>query len=217
MKKTIIVEEYAKGDVIGIFSRVIDKALEGVGHGCMRGRKVLSRVTGNLFGFSGRHADMIETIKELGNEKYIPECGSFFNKEGGKPAELESDSVHAEIEKILKQFELIKSALIYSQNAYTQKMLPLRQILIIDKQAMKIAEATMVYLSNSGNVQFVKKFVKTAEMFERVCSLFVKYHKTGKQLFYEKTKQLLVNTSSALLSVCEVNSFNGSMDELCSI
>lgn len=185
--------------MIGIFGRVIGKTIEGVGYGFLFGSKALSRVTSMFFGISGMHVDMVQTIKEMGNENEAQERNSMFEIEEERelPA-LESDTIYTESEKVSRQFEMIKLALHYSQTVYNERMLPLRQILIIDKQALIMAKATRIYISKNGDAQFKQENGKTAEAYERICTLFVKYHRTGELAFYNKAKRLFLTMANSM-------------------
>lgn len=149
---------------------------------------------------------MVETIKELKGRKNIAGSNSVIDVEDKRIfPESDIEITPLDKEKILKEFDLIRLALEYSQKVYKEKMLPVEEILTIDHQALIMAKATKEYLKKQSSSQLKRENIKAAESFIQVCSLFAKYHSTGNKLYCNNAEKWLATATGLTLSISEMN------------
>ena len=120
---------------------------------------------------------MVNTIKEDENIKVLPK--------------QDVDIITQETEKVSKEFNLIKAGINYSNKVYVEKMLPVEEILKLDKQSLNMAEGTLNYLKKQSCSQFKKENIKIVEALINICNLSIKYHQTGKEIYYKKAEKWL--------------------------
>lgn len=190
-------KEYTKGEVIGIFGRIIGKGIELTGSGIFVISKLFARIATSLFWLAGKHVDMVDTVKEMRQKKII-DGDSILMKtsekaeivEGRKTPALPTDP-ELMLSKLVERVRSIESALVYAQSAYKNKVLPLKEICKIDNQAIFMAKAIREYAKQLTDSQIKSTGIKKAEVFLNASTLFLKYHHTGIEKFCEKAERYL--------------------------
>jgi hypothetical protein len=178
--------------VIDIIGRIAGMGIEAVGTGLKYGAKATAAVTRGVFFVFGKNVDMIETLKEIRSAR----------ETGTAPRRLEAPSevimpcgtdevCDTEYNKVERVFTLIKLALEYSSLAYREKMLPVDQIVLVDRQAQIMAHALEQYLRKHKNAGVRKVHSAKVESLVVATSLFMKYHRSGnEQLFSDAVRML---------------------------
>ena len=181
--------------MINILGQVAGKGIELVGVGLLLGAKALSGVTRGLFFLGSKHVDMVETLKDMKNsgngDNYgaLPEAEQVVLLPPGEEAPQATENG-----KIVREFNLVRSALEYSNRAYAERMLPVEEVLRVDNQALIMAKAIEQYLKKHADYQLKKEYGRTAGLLVQACSLFMKYHRSGDEQFYKEAERILDET-----------------------
>jgi len=178
--------------VINIIGQVAGKGIEMIGVGLLYGTKALSVVTRGVFFMGGKNVDMVETLRDMSAG------GEFKNDVRLLPDHATVTMPHEDIaspgmddDKIGRAFSLVRLAIEYGTRAYDERMLPIEEIVVVDKQATIMANAIKQYLRKSDNFRFKNEFINKAELFVQASSLFMKYHRTGNELFRNDAEGLI--------------------------
>jgi hypothetical protein len=180
--------------VINIIGQVIGKSIEIVGVGLMYGTKAIAGVTRSVFFISGKNVDMVDTLREIRNER-ISDSGTRLIEVRSvvmMPPDHEWPTTDEEDRaKIVQTFRLIQMALEYSSRACEAKILPIEEIMTVDRQAINMANAIRQYLRKQGNVHLVKEYGRTTDSLARAASLCMKYHESGNKQVWHDAQHLL--------------------------
>jgi hypothetical protein len=175
---------------------VVGKGIELAGVGVLYGAKTLSMVTRGLFFMGGKHVDMVDTLKEM----------AYGNRENPADARIEEAEYTVigasaglipsirENGKIERQYDLIRLALVYGNRAYSERMLPLEEVLRVDRQAQLMAKAIQQYLKKHSDTHLKKEYSRKASEIVQVCTLFEKYHSTGNEQYRNEAERILGET-----------------------
>lgn len=158
-------KEYTRGDVVNIFGRVIGRGIELSGGALLLLSKGLARFARGVFWISGKHVDMVETLKELKQKKVVDAEEIPLLSEG-------ENSMHMIVEKLSS----VERALSYSQSVYENDILPKDEILKIDTQALIMAKAIRNIMDRTKDLQLKNEGIKVAEAFIKASKHFIKYH-----------------------------------------
>jgi hypothetical protein len=193
-------KEYTKGEVIGIFGRIISSAV-AVGGTCVYvASRIFSRVIYSFFWIAGRNVDLANTARK--SKRFKPKKKMALDispdievTEGEDELLLlpeERKAVFAGAGELSDEFNLIRRALYYSQETYERKMLPAEEIIKIDNQAFMMAKAVRNHLKNNCNSRFKDAKVKIAEELITITSLFQKYHSTDNRKYLRRAKRMFI-------------------------
>lgn len=194
-------KEYTKGDVIGIIGRVIGKGFEIIGFGIFLGAKVMSKLSTSISWMVGKQVDMTNTIKERRAKERISIYDYDLVKDSTPELllpELELENNAPKAQKAANEFNLIRQALDYGEKAHKSNLLPINEILRIDRQALIMAKATRNILKNNSNSVLNVLELKTAEALVNACSFYEQYHATGNTSFRKKAQENLVQAGYQL-------------------
>ncbi len=191
-------KEYTKGDVVGIFGRVIGSAVAVSGTCVYIGSRFFSRVIYFFFWMAGRHIDMANTLKASEKKKSKKKKSFDISSDIERIEENEellslpddTETVFARTGKLSDELNLIRQAMDYSQKTYKRQMLPVEEIIKIDNQAFIMAKAVRNHLKNNCNSRFKDAKVKIAEELMTIASLFQKYHSTDNMKYLNKAKKM---------------------------
>lgn len=185
-------KEYTQGDVIGIIGRVIGKGIEVIGFSIFLGAKILARLSTSFLWMVGKQVDMTNTLKEIKEEK----SDKVYKISKDDPEVLPSPEfeLDSQARQVKNEMNLIRQALDYSEKAYSSKLLPIREVLRIDKQASIMAKATRNFLKNNSNTALNDLESKMAEALVNACSFYEQYHATDNTRYQKKGQEYLLQT-----------------------
>lgn len=178
--------------MINIIGRVAGTGIEAVGTGLRFGAKAIAGITRGAFFVFGKNVDMIETLKDMRNAREI--SGNI------RPLEVQSTVTMplgreavptAEGDTIERVLSLIRLALEYSTRAYNEKMLPIEQIVLVDRQAQIMSNAIEQYLRKQGDFEVKKIYGGKVESLVLASSLFMKYHRSGNEQLCRDAERML--------------------------
>jgi len=175
---------------------VVGKGIEMAGVGLLYGAKALSMATKSLFFMGGKHVDMVNTLKEMAYDKREVLPGPGIEDAQYSVVETSTGLVPStnENEKIEREYDLIRLALDYSNRAYAARMLPVEEVLRVDRQALLMAKAIQQYLKKHTDAQLKKEYNRKTVEIVQVCTLFEKYHTTGNEQYRTEAKRILGET-----------------------
>lgn len=192
-------KEFSKGDVVNIFGRVIGRGIEFSGGVILFLSKGIARFTRGIFWFVGKHMDMVDTLKE---RKPLPHRRVI---DVGETPRLDKAEHFESLEEIMDRLTPIEQALNYSQLVYENDILPKEEILRIDNQALIMAKAIRNLMNRVKDPQLKKEGIKIMEMFLKISSLSLKYHKTSDKRIGRKSRELLAEVGK--VKSCLVRNF----------
>lgn len=175
---------------------VVGKGIELVGVGLLYGSKALSMATKGLFFMGGKHVDMVDTLKEMAYEKRDVLPGPGIEDAQYSVVETSDEpvpSIH-ENEKLEREYDLIRLALEYSNRAYAERMLPVEEVLRVDRQALLMAKAIQQYLKKHTDAQLKKEYNRKTVEIVQACTLFEKYHATGNEQYRKEAERIFGET-----------------------
>lgn len=109
---------------------------------------------------------------------------------------MADDSMNLEtvskIKHAANEFNIIRQALDYGEKAYKSDLLPTREILRIDKQALIMAKATLNILKDNSNSSSNGFELKMAEALVNACSCYEQYHATDNARYRKKAQEYLL-------------------------
>lgn len=182
--------------MINIIGQVAGKGIEMVGIGLLFGARAVAMVTRGVFFVGGKNVDMVETIRDMKSAREIDGEIRLLENQSAVTMPLgEEVPLATEQDKIARVFRLVRLALEYSTRAYNEKMLPIEQIVLVDRQAIIMANAIEQYLRKNGDVQLKKEYCGRAKSLAQASSLFMKYHRSGNELVLREAVQMIEEAS----------------------
>lgn len=166
--------------MINIIGQVVGKGIEFIGVGLMFGAKAVATVTRSVFFVGGKNVDMVDTLRDMGTVREIDEdAGLIEVRTSVTMPRVEALPSAIDRDTVVRVFGLIRQALEYGESAYRENILPIEEIVIVDRQAEVMAKAIEKYLHKNEDHGLKKEFGCRASAFVNAAALYMKYHHSG--------------------------------------